>query len=611
MDNKVWSTLSSIGTEALTTAVGACGSRLETAALRPRGPRAAPPIGRWFLAYKPVTPFPELPGLPDELALQLAGLLSGDVVQGGLQELLAVRLTDAAETHAAHARGILARALGAENPVRSPAASLAAYYDEEICALVARLEAAEPALLTQIRSGAVSARMTAIVRALPRHFGAASGRPDPAAEASFLMRYRRHVLDRHGRLEPPDFERRRLVPIGDIYVSPVIREEIHAERVRLSPGQGPPSLTVWELADRLDRTVLLADPGGGKTTASTVLMHHFAYAARKTPFLVTLRDFASEDPPRRSVAGFIEHQLETLYQCPAPPGLVDLLLLAGRAVVIFDGLDELLDTSRRADVTARVEHFCAEYPLAPVLVTSRLVGYDQARLDETQFVGYRLGGFRDEDVENFARSWFDLQEDARPGDADAFLAESQIVPDLRTNPLMLSLLCILYRGAGSLPRNRADICAQCANLLFRRWDERRNIHQKLRAGHLIEPILRLLAWELLTLDGSGPVAAERELVEMTTEILQDRGFESQDDARDAAREFIEFCRGRLWVFSDVGTTAAGESLYGFTHRTFLDYFAASRRLYPFRRPPEHRPARFPRPARRTGSAGPLSSRARP
>ena len=64
-------------------------------------------------------------------------------------------------------------------------------------------------------------------------------------------------------------------------------------------------------------------------------------------------------------------------QCPAPPGLVDLLLLTRRAVVIFDGLDELLDTSRRLDVTTRVERFCAEYPLAQMLVTSRLVGFSE------------------------------------------------------------------------------------------------------------------------------------------------------------------------------------------------------------------------------------------
>ena len=35
-------------------------------------------------------------------------------------------------------------------------------------------------------------------------------------------------------------------------------------------------------------------------------------------------------------------------------------------------------------------------------------------------------------------------------------------------------------------------------------------------------------------------------------------------------EFIDFCKGRAWVLTDIGS-----ELYGFTHRTFLEYFAAS------------------------------------
>ena len=42
---------------------------------------------------------------------------------------------------------------------------------------------------------------------------------------------------------------------------------------------------------------------------------------------------------------------------------------------------------------------------------------------------------------------------------------------------------------------------------------------------------------------------------------------------------MHFCRGRMWVFSDTGTTAAGEMLYTFTHRTFLEYFAATYLAY--------------------------------
>ena len=35
------------------------------------------------------------------------------------------------------------------------------------------------------------------------------------------------------------------------------------------------------------------------------------------------------------------------------------------------------------------------------------------------------------------------------------------------------------------------------------------------------------------------------------------------------------CAGRAWVFTDTGSTGAGERIYQFTHRTFLEYFAAA------------------------------------
>ena len=46
-------------------------------------------------------------------------------------------------------------------------------------------------------------------------------------------------------------------------------------------------------------------------------------------------------------------------------------------------------------------------------------------------------------------------------------------------------------------------------------------------------------------------------------------------AERAAEQFIEFCTGRAWVFTDTGTTKEGERLFQFTHRTFLEYFTAS------------------------------------
>jgi hypothetical protein len=245
------------------------------------------------------------------------------------------------------------------------------YYDSEICTLVGRLS--ESALLGQVRTEALGARMLAVLHAIERHTAALRTRPDRQTETGFLTRYRRHLTEHHGLIDPPDFDRSRRVPIADLYVPPTTSETATDRYAR--------EFDLWALDQEIDRTVLLGDPGAGKTTASNVLMnHHASDAERKVPFLVTLRDYAAQDPPERSVAAHIEHRLEAFYRCPVPPGLVTHLLLSGRALVIFDGLDELVDTRRRVDVTTIIERFSTEYPLAAVLVTSRLVGYDQARL---------------------------------------------------------------------------------------------------------------------------------------------------------------------------------------------------------------------------------------
>ena len=433
-----------------------------------------------------------IPDLSQEETAELAAALKRHEVQGALQALLAVRLTSASETDAIPARDALRLALRNASPLHelrtlaevalrpearpaplatpgSGAASdldllascLSEYFDDKISALVGTLEGRVGFEgLAQVRAEAFSSRLVAgnsrieaLLASIERLVAALA---DPTrrsqAESEFLNRYRRQARQRHGFLTLPDFDRRLRVHANVIYVPSSIiylpagaKEEDYSGRVRpMTPG----SKTVWDLVDLLDRTVLLGDPGGGKSTAANVLTDYFASdTARKIPFLVTLRDYAASTPIEWSVAEHIEHNLRTLYQSNAPEGLVERLLLTGRALVIFDGLDELLDTSHRRAVSDRVEQFCSAYPLTPVLVTSRVVGYNQARLDDAQFTCYRLGGFGDSEVAEYALKWFTSQEGSAAAEAKAkaFLTESANAEDLRANPLLLSLMCILYR----------------------------------------------------------------------------------------------------------------------------------------------------------------------
>jgi hypothetical protein len=639
-----------VATGVLVDAVAATGRLLivPVAAFRRRRSEKDVAILRWLDNYEPTGEGPGLPDLPPHLSERFSAVLRSDEVRAVLQELLAARLTGAPGAEVEKVHIIWEKTLSSsECDAGVIADKLFSYYDDKIQAMIRQLEGHDKALLQQIRDDAKSARLFSVLNAIERHTAVLSAPFESNGDKEFLINYRRQVIEQHGKIEPPDFERRRRVPIADIYVPTAIYRGVQFEQqnpgtsLPTSMGRGASSpqsatlepadleadvvaldeavdledfddldledfddldldldledlddepsqevaklqLSLRQVSKEIDRTVLLGDPGAGKTTAANVLAHDLAGdASQPVPFIVTLRDFATLDPPRYSVVEHIEQTLKTFYQCPAPPGLLDRLLLTGQALVVFDGLDELLDTSRRRDVSTRVERFCTAYPLARVLVTSRLVGYDQARLDDKQFALYQLGGFSDEQVREYAHKWFTQEPDVRDARrwANSFLTESAGIPDLRVNPLLLSLLCILYRGEGSLPRKRSEVYEQCAKLLFDKWDARRRIHRDLRAGHLIEPTLQYLAWWLFSREQAQAVVTERELVLQASGFLHGRGFESEADAREAATEFVEFCRGRMWVFSDAGTTATGESLYAFTHRTFMEYFAAAYLAY--------------------------------
>jgi hypothetical protein len=490
-----------------------------------------------------------------------------------VQELLTFRLAAAAGEAADRIRDTWLRtgaaALRRPGDAAVPAFLHAAFtvLDEQCTVIATDVRTEYPAIAGDIRQRAEFRRLGNTLDAIERHNRALAAGGDPQDTDRVLAQYRRQVARAHGFIEPPDFETRRQVPVDLLYVCPTFHS---AERGT--------TLTLDQLEAALDRTVVLGSPGAGKSTAAQVLAHRAAVRPDGlVPFVIVLREFA-QALGEHSVVEHLERRARTYYQCELPPGLTESLLLAGKATVIFDGLDELIDTRMRREVTDVVGLFCERFPLAPVLVTSRAVGYDQAPMDPSCFTALRIADFTDADVEEYVHKWFTQQTRIAPEErsrlAEAFITESRVSPDLRTNPLMLALLCILYRGERYIPRNRPAVYEKCANLLFEKWDSSRQIFVELQAGHMVDPAIKHLAYWMLTHGEAQEGVTETALIAETSKYLRQRVFEEDHLAGSAARDFVAFCRGRGWVFTDTGTNADGEPLYQFTHRTFMEYFAA-------------------------------------
>ena len=408
---------------------------------------------------------------------------------------------------------------------------------------------------------------------------------DIPAILKFEDDYRRQIAELHGKLTPPYIDVSKKLPIDQLYVSPNFSPEI------LNRDSREKSQTQSDFYLSIYRTVLLGNPGGGKSTCTQKLCFDLVnqYSERLlggrqvTPILVILRDYGArkkENPC--SLLEFIELTAKSKYQLQSPVGAFEYLLLNGRVSVIFDGLDELTETSYRQDIRNDVELFCNLYPAVPVLVTSREVGYKEAPLDESKFEVHRLAPFEDSQVSAYVTKWFaidkELTKEQQSEKVKAFLIESENLTDLRSNPLMLGLMCNIYKGEGYIPRNRPAVYAKCAEMLFERWDRGRDIKLPFLVREIeskIKPLMMYLANWIYTDESLQSGVTETILIAKAADYLCEKRFEDRDDAEGAAKAFIRFCRGRAWVFTNVGTNKYDQELYKFTHRTFLEYFTAA------------------------------------
>ncbi|MGW3789207.1 NACHT domain-containing protein [Micromonospora chokoriensis] len=331
------------------------------------------------------------------------------------------------------------------------------------------------------------------------------------------------------------------------------------------------------------RLVVLGDPGAGKSTLAAKLAYDIAMdridpLKGQVPILLIVRDHANLRTEHETLAKYLEATCRRPYNLQPPPDALEYLLLNGRATVIIDGVDELGADHIRVNFARLVEGFSHRFPLTRIIVTSRLVGYYQAALDPTLFTPWVVAPFSTDSIATYVRRWFDLDQslsvDERLELTTAFMEESRAIADLRENPLVLSLLCTLYSSVHFIPSNRSAIYEKCAELLFETWDRSRGMTSPHRFASHIKPAVQRLAWLLFTDSNARYAISKGDLLDFLVDYMIAKRYEDPSRAAEAAEEFLNFCSGRAWVLAVVDSDPF-QPHYGFVHKTFLEYFAAS------------------------------------
>lgn len=327
-----------------------------------------------------------------------------------------------------------------------------------------------------------------------------------------------------------------------------------------------------DIASGRPRAVIIGDPGVGKTTLTSWMKWRLGEDEEggTGPLPVTLVSRHVLKESGSSVLEALRLQLESDYQIAVTDEDVADLLGIGALALVVDGIDEILDATQRRTIVEQLHAFAERFPFAAIVCTTRRTGFEVSLFKQRVFRILNLEEYTDDQVQEYAERWFG-QYGANIK-VDRFMGESRTLLELRRNPLMLALLCTLFRQYDFIPRSRREVYLRCAALMFHEWDPQRGIQIPNLFKNEGEAILRDIALLFHQSGGAGHTMEEGQLVHLIATYLKDRG-QDPVGANAAARDLLAHCSGRAWILSKTGATKDA-ARFSFTHRTFFEFFAA-------------------------------------
>ena len=298
-------------------------------------------------------------------------------------------------------------------------------------------------------------------------------------------------------------------------------------------------------------------------------------------------------------------------QLPLPETTIrtifDDFLNRSNVLLLLDGLDEIADFKERQEIVRQVELLINAHVRDPmvdmvevkrnpkraiemrlplhsggnqVILTSRAAGYRAAPLRES-IRHYRIQDMSDAAIDAFLQRWC-LAVEQRQGESLSAAeqrrrAEAQRssllqalqhprIKRLAVNPLLLTLLALLHRSEGRLPRLRIELYRNATRTLIETW---RNT--TLTEDEVLDVLGPVADW-IHTNEPTGLISqgGMRHLV--TQALAAWRGEDPErlpGSFKDEVTNFLETVRRESGLLLE-----RGQGLYSFAHLTFQEYFVA-------------------------------------
>ena len=353
-------------------------------------------------------------------------------------------------------------------------------------------------------------------------------------------------------------------------------EELHclfhselADFERLGWGKAQKRVSGLEAVQGHRKLMIWGKPGAGKTTFLKYIAMECLAERLGTdclPIFLSLKEFA-EKPGKPELLHYISHKF---VDAGVKAEIIEKLLSHGKALILLDGLDEVLEKdSRRVifQIQQLADHL--HYGKNQFLITCRIAA------KEYLFQGFReveVADFDQEQIRVFVTKWFQSKNPAKAEKFMEKLADNEPIQELASSPLLLTLLCLVFGKLTNFPHNRAELYEEGVDILLKNWDGERDIERdqlyKGLSAKRKEDLLSLIALETFK---QGNYFFKQKTAETYIAQFIENLPDAKSDPEALRLDSEEVLRSIEANHGLLVTRAKG--IYSFSHLTFQEYFA--------------------------------------